>query len=339
MLAKLKCWLCAIAVLDEIQSSVVLGFHEPERNWVTCYSCGTKHTILKSPKTKNSRNHETLPLPPCPQSTPPTFTIDNCDRGGAIQVPLSSSLSVTSTITSFTSSTLSRIALVSLLLAIEIGTRAMSTQLLSTHFWATIAPVFSVVLKLSPIPTILSIQKNKMVGGLPLLPYSAMANLTFALAAYGFMTKDLKVLLTHGVGFILSSFYCFQYLKNCSTDDRHLPGTPRLHKQISLSIVTFLLCSISFFPKDLATRIVGTFGMTLSCLMYAGPLCKLRDAIREKSAKELPLPFAIAGLLNSLSWFVYGYTVKEDIIIWFPCIVGLWSSSITISLNMLWGRG
>ena len=62
---------------------------------------------------------------------------------------------------------------------------AITTMLFSVPFWGSIAPFASIVMKLSPMPTILNVAKNKSVGGLPLLPYTAMANLTLVLGTYG----------------------------------------------------------------------------------------------------------------------------------------------------------
>ena len=57
--------------------------------------------------------------------------------------------------------------------------------ILSVAFWSAIAPFASICLKLSPMPTILKLRYQEDVGGLPLLPYSAMCTLTFVLTVYG----------------------------------------------------------------------------------------------------------------------------------------------------------
>ena len=111
------------------------------------------------------------------------------------------------------------------LLLVELGTRitdnvnmALSTQLLSTTFWSSIAPFASIALKMSPLPTILTVRKKKTVGGLPLLPYNAMATLTFVLVAYGksnnefFTINFFQKFLPYMIIFSLShTQLCFLY--------------------------------------------------------------------------------------------------------------------------------
>ena len=74
----------------------------------------------------------------------------------------------------------------------EIGSRltghleySVLSHLFSIPFWMTIAPFTSIALKMSPMVTVLEMIRNKSVMGLPMLPYTSMANLTFVLVAYG----------------------------------------------------------------------------------------------------------------------------------------------------------
>ncbi len=64
-------------------------------------------------------------------------------------------------------------------------TKFVLDTILSVGFWSAVAPFASICLKLSPMPTILKLRYQEDVGGLPLLPYSAMCTLTFVLAVYG----------------------------------------------------------------------------------------------------------------------------------------------------------
>jgi hypothetical protein len=109
-------------------------------------------------------------------------------RGGSSDGSTSGELTKSNPLSPFSFKSL---ALYSLLL-VEFGLRitdnvnmAISTQLLSANFWSSLAPFASIALKMSPLPTILTVRKNKSVGGLPLLPYNAMATMTFVLVAYG----------------------------------------------------------------------------------------------------------------------------------------------------------
>lgn len=224
----------------------------------------------------------------------------------------------------------------------EIGSRltghleySILSHLFSIPFWMTIAPFTSIALKMSPMVTVLKIIRNKSVMGLPMLPYTSMANLTFVLVAYGMLVNDLKLIIAHGVGHILSVFYCAQYIRYVTPGANDLPGTVNQHKVTSLSIVSLVLASFALLKREISREIVGWSSVILSCLMYVGPLSRLRKAIKEKSSKEMPLPFALVGYANALAWVVYGI-VKKDPILYLPCILGLASSSTQIIINVLW---
>jgi len=230
------------------------------------------------------------------------------------------------------------------LLALEIWARAtnrpnfaLSTCFLSIRFWSGVAPFGAIAVRLAPIPTIMKIRKTG-VGGLPLLPYSTMANLTFVLTMYGFTRNDPQIIITYGIGMIITGYYCVQYLRHCPENASHLPGTAKIHKRISLGIVLFVLSNIIFLGRERAGWIVGRTSVILSCAMYISPLSLIFRVIKEKSARDIPLPFAVVGLINTFSWVVYGFFVKKDLVLWLPCAVGVLSTSAQIFLNALWGK-
>jgi len=239
------------------------------------------------------------------------------------------------------------VALISMasLMAIELGARvtnslnfAVSTRLLSIHFWSALTRFGPIAVRLAPIPTIMKIRKNG-VGGLPLLPYSAMANLSFVLFMYGITISDPQIIITYLIGLAMSLYYCAQYLRHCPQNASHLPRTVEFHKRVSLGIITLVLCSITFLGKELASLIVGVTSVILSCSMYISPLSRLFKAISEKSAKDIPLPFAIIGLINTFSWVIHGFFVKKDFVLWLPCAIGVVSTSTQILLNILYRKG
>jgi len=231
------------------------------------------------------------------------------------------------------------------LLALELWARkmdnpnlALSTRLLSISFWSTLAPFGSIAVRLAPIPTIMRIRKLG-VGALPLLPYSSMANLAFVDFMYGVTTSNPKIIITFGIGTVIALYHCVQYLRHCPEDAQHLPGTAKIHKLVSLGIVFFTLSSITLLENETASLIVGITSVILTCAMYISPLCLIVKVIKEKSAKDIPLPFAVVGLINTFSWVIYGFFVKDDLVLWLPCAIGVLSTSAQIFLNALWGEG
>uniref|UniRef100_A0A7S2WAD4 Sugar transporter SWEET n=1 Tax=Eucampia antarctica TaxID=49252 RepID=A0A7S2WAD4_9STRA len=209
------------------------------------------------------------------------------------------------------------------------------TTLFSVDFWSSFAPLASLSLKLSPMSTVLKFRKQQDVGGLPLLPYSAMYALTFVLAVYGFLIGDLRIMLTHGTGHIISSFYCFSYLQNCSPTANHLPGSPKLHKLVCGSILSATCLAVWLQGKN-AAKFAGMSSVLFSSVMYIGPLTVLRSAIKKRSAKDIPLPFAINSFLNSFAWSIYGFYKMNDWMIYTPCLIGFISSTAQILINILY---
>lgn len=166
-----------------------------------------------------------------------------------------------------------------------------------------------------------------------------MANLSFVLLVYGITKRDPRIITTYTIGLAMSLFYCAQYLHYCPPDATHLPHTPRLHRNVSLAVVSFVLCTTACLERELASLVVGIASVTLSCSMYVSPLSRLRTAIRERSAEDIPLPFAVVGLVNTFAWVVHGVFAKRDFVLWLPCAIGVVSTSTQILLNVLYRGG
>jgi solute carrier family 50 protein (sugar transporter) len=137
---------------------------------------------------------------------------------------------------------------------------------------------------------------------------------------------------------LLSLFYCVSYLKHSPKTATNLPGTAEQHKLVSFSIISFVLAAMAFLEPTAASKVVGWTSVVLSMIMYVGPLTRLRSSIAAKSARDIPLPFAIVGLVNAVAWFVYGFIVKNDVVLYAPCLIGLMSTSGQILVNLLYGK-
>ena len=205
--------------------------------------------------------------------------------------------------------------------------------LFTVKLWSTLAPFASIALKLSPMPTIQNVRKMGTTGGLPLLPYSAMCTMTFVLVAYGILIRDTKVLVTHGMGHLISLYYCLMFYRNVDKKATNLPGTVGMHAWTGLGIAATITTAIVALGRNAAPT-VGMTSVILSCLMYTGPLAALKQAIQSKSAKNIPLPYAVASGVNALAWLVYGYWGIHDFMIWAPCLIGFLSATAQIAVNI-----
>uniref|UniRef100_A0A7S4J1N9 Sugar transporter SWEET1 n=1 Tax=Odontella aurita TaxID=265563 RepID=A0A7S4J1N9_9STRA len=212
--------------------------------------------------------------------------------------------------------------------------------LFTAQFWGAAAPWASICLKTSPMPTILGVIKNEDTGGLPLLPYSAMATLTFVLVVYGILVRDPKIFITHGIGHALSMFYCLSFLRHHDQSSGvSLPGTTTHHIKASLSIASTISLAVILFGRA-AAPLVGYTSALLSMVMYAGPLSAAKRAIQNRSARSIPLPYAVASLFNSIAWTVYGYFGRNnDVAVWAPGLIGLVSAGTQVGLHIVFGNG
>ena len=210
--------------------------------------------------------------------------------------------------------------------------------LFTVSLWSDLAPFASIALKLSPMPTIQKVRKEGTTGGLPLLPYSAMATMTFVLVCYGLLIQDKKIIMTHGAGHLISLFYCLSFCENVDKEASNLPGTVGMHARTGLGIAAATIATIVMLGQQ-AAPIVGMTTVLLSCIMYTGPLAALRAAIESKSARNIPLPYAVASTVNALAWFVYGFFRINDFMVWAPCAIGVASATAQIVVNALYGNG
>jgi hypothetical protein len=154
----------------------------------------------------------------------------------------------------------------------------------------------------------------------------------------GILVGDPKIALTHSIGHVLSLFYYVTFVKNCPPDVSNLPGTISIHKKVSGGIVGMLLVAVAVWGRG-AASLAGWTSLVLSCIMYAGPLTVLKDAIHTKSADNIPLPYAMASFVNAIAWTVYGFFQRDnDILVWFPGLIGIVSSTAQIFLNLLYYR-
>ena len=154
--------------------------------------------------------------------------------------------------------------------------------------------------------------------------------------------EDMKILFTHilGVLFTLtySFFYATTYRKSGDLSDLTiLPGTLGQHGIFILSILCISLLIIITFPHYYARQTIGFAADFGSIFMYSGPMAAVRAVLREKNAASLPLPFTIMCFLNGFCWFVYGWFVLRDVILWGPSIIGVFLSTTQLFLICYFG--
>lgn len=201
-----------------------------------------------------------------------------------------------------------------------------------------IAPISSIILFAAPIPTILQIIKNKNVGTLPLLPYSSMASNAALWTTYGILRKESTIYTGNGVGLILAICYLLQFIRFSPSKSPTLPGSIKQH--ISITSIVIILSGIMTILPTIKSRTdtIGTLAVIFCIGMFTSPLSVLQNVIKTKSASSIPLPLALASVINCFLWLVTGIIKMKDLNVIIPNVLGLISGLAQISLKIIYNN-
>lgn len=202
-----------------------------------------------------------------------------------------------------------------------------------------LAPIVSVLLSISPLPTILTIIKNKSVGQLPLLPYSSLVANCFIWFCYGILKQEAKVWSCNGFSVAIGLYYFASFSKFSPAKSQTLPGSLLQHINVIAFTIIASLAVAASMPRTKAASILGSAAVGVCIALYASPLAALKTVYRSKSAESIPLPFAIVTTLNCILWLIVGIFDMNDIKIWFPCVPGLGCGLLQIALKLIYGDG
>jgi solute carrier family 50 (sugar transporter) len=201
-----------------------------------------------------------------------------------------------------------------------------------------LAPIASIFVLMSPIPTMATIKRDRSVGNLPLLPYSSMIASTYLWCVYGLLKNEPNIWGTNCIGLALGLYYFVTFQKFTPKSSTNLPGTVHQHMQFVLLIISVatllpLLRSVLFNIID-TTEAVGKAGVFLCIAMFASPLSALKTVLETKSAKSIPLPFTISSIINCWLWSVFGWFQMNDPNVYFPNLLGLIFGLMQLALKV-----
>lgn len=220
----------------------------------------------------------------------------------------------------------------------------MSSTTTDAPYWVqlcgSLAPVASIVVCMSPIPTIQEIIRSRKVGSLPLLPYTTMILNSMLWFAYGLLQHEIKIWSCNGTGLVLGIYYFVYYIKyysptattSSSATHHHntLPGTIQQHVQAILGTLVFaILCIIAN-----TAWLIGKVGMIFCVGLFASPLSVVRIVIATQSARCIPLPFTLASLINCFLWTAFGWKQANDANLYIPNFLGLLLSLTQLGLKL-----
>jgi len=211
---------------------------------------------------------------------------------------------------------------------------AAESSSLFVRLCGILAPIASIIVCLSPFPTIQRIIRDRSVGSLPLLPYSTMIVNGVLWFSYGLLKSNPSVWSCNGLGLVFGTYYFVNYVKFSPTASPLLPGTVKQHVQIVGGfIAATLLLILSPVPKDPAP-LIGGVGCIIVIVLFGSPLVVLRQVILTKDASAIPLPFTVATTVNCFLWTVFGVWEMNDVNIYLPNGLGLALCLAQVSLKV-----
>ena len=83
---------------------------------------------------------------------------------------------------------------------------------------------------------------------------------------------------------------------------------------------------------------VGWICVSVTLVFFFSPLSALKEVVRVKDASSLYPPSIFANSLNCAMWFIYGWLVLRDPIVWAPNLLGLILQAINTCLVIIYGR-
>ena len=220
-----------------------------------------------------------------------------------------------------------------------------------------LAPITTILVNLSHMPTVVQIFRNKSVGSLPLLPYTTMVCCCFIFFVYGVLTDLQSVWIPNIAGVALGLIYVTVFIRACDPEAKNLPGTANQHLFGMSALIGINMCLAAIAASGIgidneplerhwtllaqsgvAIDIIGKEGVIMSIILFASPLAVIQQVIITKSAAAIPLPFTLASLISCTAWFVLGWWRANDFNIYFPNVLGFSCSVAQLVLKVIYGN-
>ncbi|MQL70873.1 hypothetical protein Taro_003210 [Colocasia esculenta] len=180
--------------------------------------------------------------------------------------------------------------------------------------------VISFGLFLSPVsPTFCEIWRKKAVEDFSPIPYLATLLNCMLWVFYGTPVvhpHSLLVITINSIGLVLESIYLIIFIRYATS-----AGRCKVFKFLAVEMVFMaalgvgvLLGAHTYGKRSL---IVGVMCVIFGTCMYAAPLAAMKNVIKTRSVKYMPLPLSLASFLNGVCWTLYAL-LRFDIFITIP---------------------
>jgi solute carrier family 50 (sugar transporter) len=201
-----------------------------------------------------------------------------------------------------------------------------------------LAPICSILVGVSPYPTVRHIQRRGKVGDYPLLPYTSMVITSTLSLAYGLLRDNVIIWSTSAVALVLGIYYLLCYVQYAHTvvSTSTLPGAVEQHvAAVCVAMMLTILWTLNPLASHQPDWLIGKVGLLFRVLMFASPLTTIRVVIRTRSARSIPLPFALACSVNCVLWIIFGVYQVKDPNVYLPNMLGLGFALAQLTLKAL----
>ncbi|OIT26312.1 PREDICTED: bidirectional sugar transporter SWEET12-like isoform X1 [Nicotiana attenuata] len=181
--------------------------------------------------------------------------------------------------------------------------------------------IVSFIVFLSSLPTFYKIYKKKSTEGYQSIPYMVALFSSMLWIYYAFLKTNTTLIITiNSFGCFIETIYVGLYLF-------YAPKKVRVQtvKMLVLFVVAdfgvIVLVTQFLFKGAARGQAVGWICLVFSLCVFVAPLGIVRQVIKTKSVKYMPLLLSVFLTLSAVMWFFYGLLVK-DINIAIPNILG-----------------
>lgn len=185
----------------------------------------------------------------------------------------------------------------------------------------------------SPITVILDIHQKKSVSTdkNPFIFIVFFIN-GIVQIAYGILIWQSTIIISQTFGILLSTIFLFIFHRYSNIQQR---DTIQKYIIIILSCMLIAMFIISKIDIKTSIQMVGITSLLSNIVTMLAPLSTIKAVIRDKNSIHLPKSIVIAGTITGVSWLLYGLAI-QDFYVWSPCLIGIVSSLIQITLLVLY---
>eukprot|EP00878_Enallax_costatus_P000940 GHUV01001070.1.p1 GENE.GHUV01001070.1~~GHUV01001070.1.p1 ORF type:complete len:292 (+),score=74.63 GHUV01001070.1:289-1164(+) len=186
---------------------------------------------------------------------------------------------------------------------------------------------------ISPFRAVLRVDREKQLGDLNPIPYTAMAANGMSWIAYGIVIHDFFVYGSNISGLLLGLFYvmtCYKYASDKVQDV--------MRALVLLVSAVFIVIALVHMGAGLDQhgneKLWGSTAVGILAVYYVTPLTTLATVLRQRDSSSLQRPLLLANMANGVMWFCYGIAIGD----WFliaPNGIGAAFSLISLIISFL----